>query len=54
MTIEEEKVYDTSASDSEVSDMITYINTLPANKIVLVGIKEDAAVYLHDNAYVAL
>lgn len=54
MDIEDQKAYDVSSSTTNVNNMITYINGLDANKVVIVLIKEDASINMTTNAYAAL
>ena len=46
--------YNTYSSLTETDAMVTFINGLPANYLVLVGIKEEGSYELHPDAYAAL
>lgn len=50
----EYKNYNTHSSLTDVNNMVTYINGLAANSMVLVGIKGEGSYELHPTAYTAL
>lgn len=55
-TIHERKPFDTFSSVSDVSDMITYLNSVAANRYVLTGVKGEGSTELNNNggSYTAL
>lgn len=49
-TVHDKKSFDTHTSASAVTDMITYINSVTANRYVLTGVKGTASEELNKNS----